>query len=158
MATISGAAVAALQAWTVSMLTLINDAYSLGVVCGAGLRLGAGATAHEPSAAVLRATDGAPLLIVDIFDAGVGQTRLKTARRAVAASGAVEYWQLIASDPPIAHLLQRDGARDFADTPPDARGMHYSLINEDLRFPAAWFAERPMIVDMMGAWGMVDED
>jgi hypothetical protein len=158
MATISGAAAAALQAWTVSMLMLINDAYSLGVVCGAGLRLGAGATAHEPSAAVLRAADGAPLLIVDVFEAGVSQTRLNTAWRAVSTSSAVEYWQLVAADPPIAHLLQRDGARGFSDTPPDARGIHYSLINEELRFPAAWFAERPMIVDMMAAWGMVDDE
>jgi hypothetical protein len=158
MAKIHGAAAAALHAWTVSMLTLINDAYAIGVVCGAGLRIGSGEQALHPSAAVLNATDGAPMLVVDVFDASVKPARLNALRRMNATADTAEYWQLIATDPPVAHLLQRDGARGFAETPADNRGLHYSLINEELRFPVAWFTEQPMLVDMMAAWGLVEAD
>jgi hypothetical protein len=154
---IVGASSAALAAWVAAMLTLLNDAYALGTVCAGGLTLGVGAAALQPGVALL-SDAGALLLAVDVFEPGVAKTRLSALRQAYAATGALEYWQLIARPQPLVHLLQRHGARGFVDTPADSEGMHYALVNEELRFPVAWFAERPMLIDMMADWGLIDTD
>jgi len=36
--------------------------------------------------------------------------------------------------------------------------MHYSIVMEELVFPAIWFKELPSVWDMMEWWGMIQRD
>jgi Uma2 family endonuclease len=156
---------ARLRAWTVTLLSLVAEAFDAGQVFCAGVALegdaatGAGFTpdivfVHKTRGdAVKRAhISGAAALAVDVLEGGSAAQRKERLAQA-AAAGVVEYWLL---DHQGAHLFQRTATGALAPTPPDKHGMHYSLACEELAFPVAWFESRPGIFGMLAAFGLID--
>lgn len=140
-----------LQAWLVSMLSIVADAYGAGEVLGAGAPFTFEGQTLSPAAA-LRDADGHLVLVADVLE-----TRGDAAARraAYAAAGVGECWQL-SPDGARAELYQRSAAGGYDLIPPDSRGTHFSAVFEELVFPVTWFVERPRALDMMQAWGLID--
>lgn len=140
-----------LQAWLVSMLSIVADAFGAGEVLGAGAPLMVGGQTLMPAAA-LRDGDGQLALVVDVLE-----TRGDAAARraAYAAAGVCECWQL-SPDGARAELYQRNSGGGYDLIPPDAHGSHFSAVLEELVFPVIWFVEQPRALDMMQAWGLID--
>ncbi len=144
----SAADAARTRAWVVTLLALAGDAFSLGVVS-------AGSGPSMPTAR-LSGLGGVSVVLVDVLeDHGAAARARLLARRARYAP--LEYWQVSASGRRV-WLYQRGADGGLSRTPPDGAGMHYTLFHEDVRFPARWFAERPSLLEMMNAWGLLTLD
>ncbi len=140
-----------LQAWLVSMLSIVADAYGAGEVLGAGASLRIGSQTLMPAAA-LRDGDGQLALVVDVLEMR-GDAAVR--RAAYAAAGICECWQL-SPDGARVELYQRSANGGYDLIPPDVHGSHFSAVLEELVFPVTWFVEQPRTLDMMQAWGLID--
>ena len=160
---------ARLQAWCVAMLSIQCDAYQLGVTLGAGARYrGRGETLLAPDALVVPEGWGgaleadwvgdAPILAVDLLDAGTGAAEARVLSERYASAGALEYWQVRVERPESPVFYQRHGRGGFDPIPADRAGRYYSALGEYLAFPPVWFAEQPSLWVMMRYWGIIDDD
>jgi hypothetical protein len=143
---------ARMQAWVLTMLSLANEAFGLGEV------LGATGTTSGPAASIMQMTGSGPVLTLaaDIFaDAPTVAARAELCQLR-ARAGVIEYWQIDAAAP-RAWLQQLGANGSYAPAPPDRSGMHYTLLAEDFAFPVAWFDKQPSLLDMMQAWGLIDD-
>jgi hypothetical protein len=130
------------RAWVLALLALAADAFDVG-------------TPVVSDAGVVGLYDGAPLLQIDILPVGAGSEQRRQLLAAQAAGVCVEYWQLAANGKRC-WLYQRGADGVLMRTAPDAAGTHYTLLSEDFRFPMAWFAARPQLLDMMQAWQLIE--
>lgn len=143
---------ARMQAWVLTMLSLANEAYGLGEV------LGATSITGGPAASILQMTGAGPVttLAADIFSSAPTAAARAELCQLRAQAGVVEYWQIDTAAPRAwLHQLGADGR--YAPAPPDRAGMHYTLLAEDFAFPVAWFDKQPGLLDMMQAWGLIDD-
>lgn len=155
---------AKLQAWCVSMLSVVVDAYDLGAVIGKGVIVQAGETALWPDVAFVPksrrgivgrdAIRGAPALCIDIIHSGLPEAEREALRQRYAGIQVVEYWQ-VEADTAQAALYQASAGWQYDLIPPDKAGMHFSAAIVELSFPVKWFREQPSVWRIMQAWGMI---
>lgn len=155
---------AQMQAWVVSLLTLVAHAYDSGEVLGAGVQLGQAKNVLAPDVSLLLSSEEGrpaisevPALAVSILSAEVTPTQRRRWCEQYADAGVHEYWQ-IDIDAGLAQLYQRNAAGQFDEIPPDGEGLHYSSVIAELVFPVVWFVDRPNIWQMMDWWGLIDEE
>ena len=160
---------AKLQAWVITLLTIVADAYEYGAVMGKG--------------AIIQAKDGEPLmpdvvfvpkefakqvhashiepsavaLAVDVIHSGVAATARQALKQRYANSQVLEYWQ-IEADKGRAILFQANANQQYDEIAPDKAGLHYSVVMEELAFPVKWFKQMPDLWTMMEWWGMISKD
>ena len=158
---------AKLQAWCVSLLSIVVDAHHLGAVLGKGARVAeAGGVFLTPDVAFIPAARrkivgpdsvrGAPGLVIDILQSGVLEPERDGLRRRYARLRALEYWQ-IEADTARAALYQADARWEYELIPPDKAGMHYSAAIPELSFPVRWFREQPGVWTIMQRLGMIHD-
>lgn len=156
---------ARMQAWCVSLLSVLADANGLGAVIGkGGTILSGGETLHPdvmfvPTAwrATVKAdaVHGPVALAIDMIYSRMPAGEREALRRSYAAAGVLEYW-LIEVDRGEAELYQASADGALERVPPDARDIHYAAAMEELMFPVAWFRRQPTIMQMMEHFGMID--
>ena len=160
---------ARLQAWCVAMLSIQCDAYTLGVVLGAGaVYQGRGEALLKPAVLVVPEGHGgaleaervgaAPVLAVDLLDAATGPVAAKALVEHYAAAGALEYWQIWMETLEMPFFHQRSGSGRLERVKPDRKGNYFSGFGESLTFPARWFEEQPSLWVMMRHWAIIDDD
>ncbi|MCS7060684.1 MAG: hypothetical protein RMN25_05910 [Anaerolineae bacterium] len=155
---------AKLQAWCVSMLSLVVDAYDLGAVIGKGAVVQAGGQNLTPDVLFVSksqramvgadAIHGPPALCIDIIYRTVPEPERESLRQRYASIQVVEYWQ-IEADTGQAALYQASATWSYDLIPPDKAGMHFSSAIVELSFPVRWFREQPSVWRIMQAWGMI---
>ncbi len=155
------------QAWGVMLLSIVADAYELGSVLGKGVvvRGPHGPLTPDvvfvPNEAAEQVESGSIEngigLAISVLHSGVSKDERKALREAFAAAHVNEYWQIDA-DKGRAHLYQASAKWTYDEIAPDKAGMHYSIVMEELVFPAIWFKELPSVWDMMEWWGMIQRD
>lgn len=161
--------VAKQQAWCISLLSVIVDAYKLGAVLGATpivLRDGVTMSAHalfipgEQSKMVkrdgIRPTDLGPALVVDIVTSSIPEPERAARRKHYADARVLEVWQVDA-DRSSVQFFQATAGWVYDLVKPDKRGVYFSAAAEELAFPATWFREQPSLFDIMTWWGMIDD-
>jgi hypothetical protein len=160
---------AKLQAWVITLLTIVADAYEYGAVLGKG--------------AAIQAKDGEALtpdvvfvpkefakqvhaghielstvaLAVDVIHSGVSLAERQALRQRYANAQVLEYWQ-IEADKGRAFLFQANASKQYDEIAPDKGGLHYSVVMEELAFPVKWFKQMPDLWTMMEWWGMISKD
>ena len=155
------------QAWVVMLLSIVADAYELGGVLGKGVVI------HSPNGSLLPdvafvpnesaehvhadAIEAGVGLAVSVLHSGVSKDERKKLREAYATARVNEYWQIDA-DKAKAHLYQASAQWTYDEIAPDKAGLHYSVVMEELAFPAIWFKEMPSLWAMMEWWGMIERD
>ena len=160
---------ARLQAWCVAILSIQCDAYTLGVVLGAGAVFqGRGEAPLTPAVLVVPEGYGgaleaarvaaAPVLAVDLLDAATSPAAAKVLLERYAAAGALEYWQIRIETPETPAFYQRTSSGGFDRVKPDRKANYFSGFSESLTFPANWFAEQPSLWVMMRHWAIIDDD
>lgn len=157
---------AKLQAWCVSMLSVVVDAYDLGAVIGKGAALRTGEADLWPDVIFVPkrsrgivgrdAIKGAPALCIDIIHSSLPETERAALRGRYAGIHVLEYWQ-VEADTAQAALYQADAEWRYDLIPPDKAGMHFSTAIVELSFPVRWFREQPGIWRIMQAWGMIHD-
>lgn len=155
---------AKLQAWCVSLLSVVVDAYDLGAVIGKGVIVQAGETALWPDVAFVPkssrgivgrdAIRGAPALCIDIIHSRLPEAEREALRQRYAGIHVVEYWQ-VEADTAQAALYQASAGWQYDLIPPDKAGMHFSAAIVELSFPVKWFREQPTVWRIMQAWGLI---
>lgn len=160
---------ARLQAWVVTLLTIVADAYEYGAVLGKGafIQTKDGEPllpdvifAPKEYAKRVRAghiEPGAAALAVDVIHSGVTLAERKTLRQRYAAAQVLEYWQ-IEADKGRAVLCQANADGQYDEIAPDKGGLHYSVVMEELAFPVQWFKQMPDLWTMMEWWGMISKE
>jgi Uma2 family endonuclease len=158
---------AKLQAWLVTMLTVVAEAYELGAVIGKGARIASNGEILTPDVLFVPNTDrkrvkpdaiqGAVPLAIDVLHSGVPEVERAELRRRYSAAGVLEYWQVDA-DKGQAHFYQADANGRYDEIPPDKQGMHYSAAIVHLVFPVDWFRKQPDLLTVMQWWGLVEAD
>lgn len=158
---------ARLQAWLVSMLTVVVEAYELGAVIGKGARIVVGDDALTPDVLYVPNSDrklvksdairGPVPLAIDVLHSGMPAGERAALRQRYAAAGVLEYWQVDA-DKGQAHFYQADANRRYDDIPPDVNGLHYSCAIVYLAFPVDWFRKQPDLLTVMQWWGLIEAD
>jgi len=145
---------AQMRAWCVSLLAVVNDAYKLGTLLGAGAILKTqGKHALQPD--ILLMVHDAPALAINVINADTSKTARDTWLTQCAAAHVIEAWQ-IEADTARANMYQADAAWSYELIQPDRKGVYYSAINEELFFPVRWFKQQPTLWQMMEYWGMID--
>jgi hypothetical protein len=141
------------RAWVTMLLGLAGEAFSIGHA-----EVGGAVAADEAlqPAVLLRGSDGAVLLAVDVYAAALSAAERAKRSRGFARAGVPEYWQ-IALRPRRAHFYQRNARGEYDLVPPDQAGIHYTLLAEEFAFPVQWLRELPGLFDMLQEWGLVDE-
>lgn len=156
---------AKLQAWCVSLLSIVVDAYQLGAVLGRGALVAAPDgdilapdVAYIPAArrkiAGPDAVRGSPGLAIDILHSHVPEPDRAELRRRYARLGVLEYWQ-IEADTARAALYQANAEGGYDLILPDKVGMHFSAAIPELSFPVRWFREQPGVWTILQRWGMI---
>ena len=158
------------QAWVVMLLSIVADAYELGFVLGKGALLRGPAGLLTPDVVLVPIEFAAQVLAeaadvletgaglaVSILHSGISKDERKALREAYAAAHVNEYWQIDA-DKGRAHLYQASSKWTYDEIAPDKAGLHYSVVMEELAFPASWFKELPSVWTMMEWWGMIERD
>ncbi len=156
---------AKLQAWLVSMLTVVVEAYDLGAVIGKGARVVANKQTLTPDVVFVPNSDRkfvkpdaiecAPALAIDVLNSRVTELHKASLRERYAAAGVMEYWQIDA-DRATPHFYQADANGRYEEIPPDARGLHYASAIVELSFPVTWFREQPNLLTIMQWWGLIE--
>jgi Uma2 family endonuclease len=158
---------AKLQAWLVTMLTVVVEAYELGAVIGKGAVIVSNGEAVAPDVVFVPDSQrrsvkpdaihgGAPLAI-DVLHSGVAEDERTARRRRYSAAGVLEYWQIDA-DRGAAHCYQADANGNYDDVPPDKNGLYYSCAIVHLAFPVEWFRTQPGLLTIMQWWGLIEGD
>ena len=157
---------AKLQAWCVSMLSVVVDAYELGAVIGKGAIVRAGQEDLAPDVAFVPtasrgivardAIKGAPALCIDIIHGGMSEAERGMLRHRYAGIQVVEYWQ-VEADTGQAALYQASAEWQYDLIPPDKAGMHFSSAIVELSLPVKWFREQPGVWRMMQQWDMIHD-
>lgn len=158
------------QAWLVTLLSVVSEAYELGAVIGKGARIissHAGNDVLTPDVTFMSNKDrklvqpdairGPALLAVDVLHSRVPETERETLRRRYAAAHVLEYWQVDADRGQL-NAYQASAKWQYDLIPPDARGLHYSAAMVELAFPVKWFREQPGLLALMQWWGLVEEE
>jgi Uma2 family endonuclease len=158
---------AKLQAWLVTMLTVVVEAYELGAVIGKGARIASNGEVLTPDVLYVPNSDrkrvkpdaiqGAAPLAIDVLHSRVPADERANLRQRYAAAGVLEYWQVDA-DKGQAHFYQADADGRYDDIPPDANGMHFSCAIVHLAFPVDWFRKQPDLLTVMQWWGLIESD
>ncbi|MCS7056831.1 MAG: Uma2 family endonuclease [Thermoflexales bacterium] len=156
---------AKLQAWLVTLLTVVVEAYELGAVIGKGARVIAGDDVLTPDviyvpnsqrkAVKADAIYGPPALAIDVLHSGVSEDERAALRRRYAAARVLEYWQ-IEADKGRGFCYQADAEWNYDLIPPDKGGLHYSAAIVQLAFPVEWFRKQPGLLKLMEWWGIVE--
>jgi Uma2 family endonuclease len=156
---------AKLQAWLVTILTVVVEAYDLGAVIGKGAQVRVNAQVLLPSVAFVPTRDRkhvkpdeiacAPALAIDVLNSRVSADYKATLREHYAAAGVMEYWQVDADRAQV-QCYQADAQGRFDLIPPDVRGMHYSSAIAELVFPVDWFRKQPKLLSMLEWWGLIE--
>ena len=158
---------AKLQAWLVTMLTVVVEAYDLGAVIGKGARIVANGQTLVPDVTFVLNRDRkcvkpdaiqcAPALAIDVLNSRVTAAYKAALRQQYASAGVMEYWQIDA-DRATPHFFQADVNGRYDEIPPDARGLHYSSAIIELAFPAEWFKTQPNLLTIMQWWGLIEDE
>jgi len=158
---------AKLQAWLVTLLTVVVEAYDLGAVLGQGARVVSNRQMLTPDVVFVPNRDRtkvkpdaiqcAPALAIDVLSSRVSEADKKALRERYAASGVLEYWQIDA-DRAAAHIYQADAHGRYDLIPPDGRGLHYSNAIVELAFPVEWFKTQPKLLTVMQWWGLIEDE
>ncbi len=155
---ISDQTFARLQAWVVKLLWLAVEAHApeTAEVVGFGLSLTVDHETLHPHSAVIHRNTGQVMLAVFIWRQPDESHRRAQHRARLARAGVLEYWELESDGK--AHKLYQLNARGGYDLiPPDAEGMYYAAAIEAFHFPAAWLDTQPTLLEMMQAWGLIEE-
>ena len=158
---------AKLQAWLVTLLTVVVEAYDLGAIIGKGARVVANEQTLAPDVIFVSnrdrkhvkpdAIECAPALAIDVLNSRVTKSYKASLRQRYAAAGVMEYWQ-IDTDLAAPHFYQADVNGRYDEIPPDARGLHYSSAIIELAFPAEWFRTQPNLLTIMEWWGLIENE
>lgn len=156
---------AKLQAWLVTLLTVVVEAYELGAVIGKGARVVAGDDALMPDVLYVPNSErrsvkadaiyAPPALAIDVLHSGVSGDERAALRRRYAAAHVLEYWQ-IEADTGRGFCYQADANWNYDLIPPDKGGLHYSTAIVQLAFPVEWFRKQPGLLKLMEWWGIVE--
>lgn len=156
---------AKLQAWLVTLLTVVVEAYELGAVIGKGARVVVGDDVLTPDviyvpnsrrkAVKADAIYEPPALAVDVLHSGVSEDERAALRRRYAKARVLEYWQ-IEADKGRGFCYQADAEWNYDLIPPDKGGLHYSAAIVQLAFPVEWFRKQPGLLKLMEWWGIVE--
>ncbi len=156
---------AKLQAWLVTMLTVVAEAYDLGAVIGKGAQVRANGQTLMPSVVFVPnrdrkhvkpdAIECAPTLAIDVLNSRVTAEYKATLRERYAAAGVMEYWQVDADRAQV-QCYQVDAHGRYELIPPDARGLHYSSAIVELSFPVDWFRKQPKLLSLLEWWGLIE--
>jgi hypothetical protein len=140
------------QAWALSLLTLAAEAFAPDWVAAGSARFRAGRGVFDPHAVLL---DGdAPLLAVDILHTRPTATQRAARVQQAIQAGCVEYWRIEGTRrTPLFYQRGADGR--MSRIPPDAEGIHFGMVFEELRFPAMWVTTRPSLLEMMSYWELI---
>ena len=155
------------QAWIVTLLTVVSEAFELGSVIGKGARILAGDDVLTPDVIFMHNRDrklvqadairGPATLAVDVLHSRVPEAEREALRRRYAAAHVLEYWQVDA-DHGWLHAYQASAKWQYDLIPPDARGLYYSAAMVELAFPMKWFREQPGLLALMQWWGLVEDE
>jgi hypothetical protein len=155
------------QAWLVTLLTVVAEAFELGAVIGKGARIIAGDDVLTPDVTFMSNKDrklvqadairGPALLAIDVLHSRVPEGEREALRRRYAAARVLEYWQVDA-DRGWLHAYQANPKWQYDLIPPDARGLHYAAAMVELAFPVKWFREQPGLLTLMQWWGLVEDE
>jgi hypothetical protein len=156
---------AKLQAWLVTLLSVVVEAYELGAVIGKGAPIASNGEALIPDALFVPNSDrklvkpdairGAVPLAIDVLHSGVPAAERAALRERYAAAHVLEYWQIDA-DRGVAHCYQADANWKYDEIPPDRNGLYYSSAIVHLAFPVEWFRKQPDLLTIMEWWGLVE--
>ena len=157
---------AKLQAWCVSMLSILVDAYELGAVIGRGACVQVGEETLQPDVMFIPTVDrkivtagavrGAPLLAIDLIHSQMPKPERTSLQERYAAAHVLEYWQLEA-DRAHPAFFQASAEWTYNQIPPDKAGVHFSTAIVELSFPALWFRSQPDLFTMMSYWGLISD-
>ena len=155
------------QAWLVTLLTVVAEAFELGAVIGKGARIIAANDVLMPDVTFMPNRDrklvqpdairGPALLAIDVLHSRVPEAEREALRRRYAAAHVLEYWQ-VEADRGWLNAYQANAKWQYDLIPPDARGLHYSAAMVELAFPVKWFREQPGLLALMQWWGLVEEE
>lgn len=158
---------AKLQAWLVTLLTVVVEAYELGAVIGKGARVVVGDDVLTPDVLYVPNSErrsvkadaiyGPPALAIDVLHSGVSEEERAALRRRYAAAHVLEYWQ-IEADKGRGFCYQADANWNYDLIPPDKGGLHYSAAIVQLAFPVEWFRKQPGLLKLMEWWGIVETE
>jgi hypothetical protein len=158
---------AKMQAWLVTLLTVVVEAYELGAVIGKGARVVVGDDTLTPDVLYVPNSDrklvkpdairGAAPLAIDVLHSSFPEHERAELRRRYAAARVLEYWQVDA-DKGQAHFYQADANGRYDEIPPDKKGMHYSSAMVHLAFPVEWFRKQPDLLTIMQWWGLIETE
>ena len=151
-----------LQVWCIKLLSIVADAYHLGVVIGKGGMVRAGTRTLLPDVLFVAPTsceevesNSAPALAVEFVSSTMPERRRSELQQRYAQAGVQEYWQVeIESAGPSFYQLNTQGRYDLIT--PDKGGIYFSS-HEELFFPALWFQQQPDLWTMMQYWGMIQD-
>lgn len=156
---------AKLQAWLVTLLTVVVEAYELGAVIGKGARLVVGDDVLAPDVIYVPNSErkivkpdavyGPPALAIDVLHGGIAEAERAQLRRRYAAAHVLEYWQ-VEADRGRAFCYQADANWNYDLIPPDKGGLHYSSAIVQLAFPVEWFRTQPPLFTVMEWWGLIE--
>lgn len=158
------------QAWIVTLLTVVSEAFELGAVIGKGGRIipsTAGDDVLTPDVIFMHNRDrklvqpdairGPATLAVDVLHSRIPEVEREALRRRYAAAHVLEYWQVDA-DRGWLHAYQASAKWHYDLIPPDVRGLYYSAAMVELAFPMKWFREQPGLLTLMQWWGLVEDE
>jgi hypothetical protein len=157
---------AKMQAWCVSMLSVLTDAYKLGAVIGKGACIRTAEDALYPDVIFIPTEDrkivgpdavrGGPLLAIDVIDSKLPAAERESLRRRYNAAHVLEYWQ-VEADRAHPTFYQASAAWEYDLIPPDKAGMHFSSAIVELAFPVTWFRNQPDLFTMMTYWDIISD-
>ena len=158
---------AKMQAWCVSMLSVLTDAYKLGAVIGKGACIRSAEDALYPDVIFIPTEDrkivgpdavrGGPLLAIDVIDSTLPAAERENLRRRYNAAHVLEYWQ-VEADRAHPTFYQAGAAWEYDLIPPDKAGMHFSTAIVELAFPVTWFRNQPDLFTMMTYWDIISDN
>jgi hypothetical protein len=155
------------QAWLVTLLTVVSEAFELGAVIGKGARIITANDVLTPDVTFMANRDrklvqadairGPATLAIDVLHSRVPEAEREALRRRHAAAHVLEYWQVDA-DRGWLHAYQASAKWQYDLIPPDARGLYYAAAMVELAFPVKWFREQPGLLTLMQWWGLVEDE
>lgn len=158
------------QAWLITLLTVVSEAYELGAVIGKGARIIPNEASNDvltPDVTFMSNKDrkrvqadairGPALLAIDVLHSRVPEAEREALRRRYAAAHVLEYWQVDA-DRGWLNAYQASAKWQYDLIPPDAKGLHYSAAMVELAFPVKWFREQPGLLTLMQWWGLIEDE
>ena len=157
---------AKMQAWFVSMLSILADAYKLGAVIGKGAGIRSGSDTLYPDVMFIPTEErkivkadavyGGPLLAIDLIDSKLPAAERESLCKRYNAAHVLEYWQ-VEADRAHATFYQASAAWTYDVIPPDRAGMHFSSAIVELAFPVTWFRTQPDLFTMMTYWDIISD-